>query len=234
MKSRTGSQNQLPPSDQENTWKFTLETLQDQAERLITAGVAEKAVGLSAEGIRRAASDLQDRVPSGSLLVLSEKALPASMLAPLISLGDQGNTRMGFVVEDMTDVDSFIPTTEMMPDELVYAVTDPSRGDEMRNWSPAEATEVLSKQRREPLTLVEGIHWVLQNPNVLSRNTCYMTIGSRLPKNKGFDSRTPALWISNGTGRDGRERKGAPKAGWCWWNNRHTWLGFASCSERHG
>jgi hypothetical protein len=29
--------------------------------------------------------------------------------------------------------------------------------------------------------------------------------------------RTPALWISNGTGRDG---------------NRHTWLGFASAGGR--
>ncbi|MFD0272242.1 DUF5701 family protein [Streptomyces sp. NPDC127106] len=28
----------------------------------------------------------------------------------------------------------------------------------------------------------------------------------------------------NGTGRDGRERRNAPKVGWCWWGNRHTWL----------
>ena len=30
------------------------------------------------------------------------------------------------------------------------------------------------------------------------------------------------------TGRDGSERRGAPKVGWCWAGNRHTWLGFAS------
>ncbi|WIM72923.1 DUF5701 family protein [Corynebacterium suedekumii] len=47
-----------------------------------------------------------------------------------------------------------------------------------------------------------------------------------------FDSRTPALWISSGTGRDGAEHRGAPKLGWCWWRNRHTWLGIAS-AERH-
>ncbi len=61
-----------------------------------------------------------------------------------------------------------------------------------------------------------------------------MTIGSRKPKARGgLDSRTPALWISNGTGRDGTERKAAPKVGWCWAGNRHTWLGFASADARH-
>jgi hypothetical protein len=44
-----------------------------------------------------------------------------------------------------------------------------------------------------------------------------------------YDARTPALWISNGTGR---ERRDAVKLGWCWWGNRHTWLGIASCGER--
>ncbi|WP_369693045.1 DUF5701 family protein, partial [Dietzia timorensis] len=38
--------------------------------------------------------------------------------------------------------------------------------------------------------------------------------------------------ISGGTGRDGAERKGAPKVGWCWAGNRHTWLGFASAAGR--
>jgi hypothetical protein len=60
-----------------------------------------------------------------------------------------------------------------------------------------------------------------------------MTIGSRLRKVNGtLDARTPALWISNGTGRDGPANRNAPKLGWCWAGNRHTWLGFASASER--
>ncbi|MEU6665540.1 DUF5701 family protein [Streptomyces sp. NPDC046727] len=46
------------------------------------------------------------------------------------------------------------------------------------------------------------------------------------------EARTPAIWISNGTGRDGRERRDAPKVGWCWAGNRHTWLGFASATGR--
>jgi hypothetical protein len=60
-----------------------------------------------------------------------------------------------------------------------------------------------------------------------------MTIGSRLRRPDGrLDTRTPALWLSNGTGRDGRERRHAPKVGWCWAGNRHTWLGFASTTGR--
>ncbi|WP_238695248.1 DUF5701 family protein [Ornithinimicrobium flavum] len=48
-----------------------------------------------------------------------------------------------------------------------------------------------------------------------------------------LDTRVPALWISNGTGRDGQERKDAPKVGWCWAGNHHTWLGIASVAGRH-
>ena len=47
-----------------------------------------------------------------------------------------------------------------------------------------------------------------------------------------LDARTPALWISNGTGRDGAANRNAPKVGWCWAGNRHTWLGFASAAHR--
>lgn len=32
-------------------------------------------------------------------------------------------------------------------------------------------------------------------------------------------------------GRDGSANRGAPKVGWCWARNRHTWLGFASALD---
>ncbi|WP_370517404.1 DUF5701 family protein [Pseudactinotalea sp. HY160] len=50
--------------------------------------------------------------------------------------------------------------------------------------------------------------------------------------NGRLDSRTPALWIGNRTGRDGPDHRNAPKIGWCWAGNRHTWLGFAAASTR--
>ncbi|MGY1691161.1 DUF5701 family protein [Geodermatophilus sp. SYSU D01105] len=198
----------------------------DQAERLIALGAHEVA-GLSAGDLRGCATRVQD---PGALLVLSPDLAPASALAPLLEL----RGRRGFVVTDMTDVDAFGPIAGIdLPAGPVYLVADLDRGDAMANWSPDEALPAITGAGRTPLTLTEGIHWLLQAPEVLDRNHCFMTIGSRLRRPNGtLDPRTPALWISNGTGRDGRERRHAPKVGWCWAGNRHTWLGFASARRR--
>ena len=128
---------------------------------------------------------------------------------------------------------AFAPSGVALPEAPLYLVQGLERGDEFENASPAEALAVLEDRGRSPLLLTEGIHWALQVPEIIERNHCFMTIGSRLTKPSGrLDSRTPALWISGGTGRDGKERKDAPKLGWCWWNNRHTWLGIASAGGR--
>ncbi|WP_083906294.1 DUF5701 family protein [Mycobacterium sp. JS623] len=47
-----------------------------------------------------------------------------------------------------------------------------------------------------------------------------------------LDARTPALWISDGTDRDGLANRNASKVRCCWADNRHTWLRFASASGR--
>jgi hypothetical protein len=196
-----------------------------QAERLVTLGVHALA-GLTAAGLRDAAAAVDD----GALLVVHPSLAPASVLAPLLSLDE----RAGFVVEDMTDVDAFAPIAGVeIPEGAVYAVSGLERGDGMSNWSPDEALPAIVGAGLTPLTLTEGIAWLLQCPDVLARNNCFMTIGSRLRRPDGrLDARTPALWISNGTGRDGKARRGAPKVGWCWAGNRHTWLGFASAATR--
>ncbi|WP_435281638.1 DUF5701 family protein [Streptomyces koelreuteriae] len=206
-----------------------LPALSAQAERLIETGVHE-IVGLSAAEIRTYAADAEASVGSeGALLAVHPDRAPASALAPLL----RREGKPGFVVVDMSDVDEFAPTGVELPDAPLYVLTGLDRGDHMSNWSPDEALPALTEQDRTPLLLTEGIHWVLQQPAALDRNLCFMTIGSRLRKPNGtFDARTPAIWISNGTGRDGRERREAPKVGWCWWNNRHTWLGFGSTTGR--
>ncbi|WP_265415450.1 DUF5701 family protein [Brachybacterium ginsengisoli] len=164
-----------------------------------------------------------------ALLAIDPALAPPSALAPLMRRAE----KPGFVVEDMTDVDSFAPAGVELPEAALYLVDAPERGDEFENDSPAEALEALTARGRTPLLLTEGLHWALQNPEVIERNHCFMTIGSRAVKASGHvDSRTPALWISGGTGRDGKERRNAPKLGWCWWNNRHTWLGIASAAGR--
>ena len=198
-----------------------------QAETLVDLGVAETA-GLSAATLRtfaqHAGPERQD-----VLVVLHHELSPASALAPLLRRGD----KPGFVVEDMPDADQFTPYQVEIPDAAIYLVHGLDRGDHLANWSPEEALPDLTANHRTPLLLTEGIHWVLQQPGALERNQCFMTIGSRLRKANGaYDSRTPAVWISNGTGRDGRERRNAPKVGWCWWRNRHTWLGFGSTTGR--
>lgn len=198
---------------------MALPSLTDQAERLVRLGVHDLA-GIPADTLHEAAAD----GPPDALLVTPA---PASRLAPLLRVGD----KQGFVVEDMTDVDHFAPTVEVP--RAPYVAVGLDRGDAFANRTPEESVPEILDAGRSPLTLAEGLHWVLQDPDVLKRNLCFMTPGSRLRRGNGtYDARTPALWLSNGTGRDGRERRHAPKLGWCWWGNRHTWLGIASCERR--
>ncbi|BCM70363.1 MULTISPECIES: DUF5701 family protein [Streptomyces] len=205
-----------------------------QAERLIELGV-HRLAGLSAAELRAFAASAETAAAEaaadgGVLLAVHPDRAPASALAPLL----RRDGKPGFVVSDMSDVDLFAPLdTVALPDAPLYLLTGVDRGDRMANWSPDEALPALTAEARTPLLVSEGIHWVLQQPAALERNHCFMTIGSRLRKANGaLDARTPALWISNGTGRDGRERRDAPKVGWCWAGNRHTWLGFASATDR--
>ncbi|MFB7646410.1 DUF5701 family protein [Streptomyces sp. NPDC056084] len=215
-----------------------LPPLATQADRLIELGVHELA-GIPAadlrgfaEAARRGSSARGGGLESSDvLLAVHPDRVPASALAPLL----RREGKPGFVVVDMADVDRFAPCGVEVPNSPLYLVTGLDRGDHLANWSPEEALPALTGDGRTPLLLSEGIHWLLQQPEMLERNRCFMTIGSRLRKANGvLDSRTPAIWISNGTGRDGRDRRDAPKIGWCWWGNRHTWLGFASAVGRGG
>lgn len=204
----------------------TVPSLSEQAERLIALG-AHEIGGFSAAELRATARESQH---AGSLLVMHPDHARASALAPLLERGG----KRGFIVVDMPDIDDFLPIEHIaLPTEPVYMLDDLDRGDHMASWSPDEALPAMTAAERTPLTVGEGIHWLLQQPEVLERGHCFMTIGSRLRKTNGsLDVRTPALWISNGTGRDGRDNRGAPKVGWCWAGNRHTWLGFASAATR--
>lgn len=204
----------------------TLPTVSEQAQRLIELGV-HRIAGLSADRVREAA---RHRVGASALLVVHHSVAPASTLAPLLTRAGKS----GFVVSDMSDVDDFGPIASVeVPEAPLYLVHDLDRGDAMANWSPDEALPAIADADRTPLTLTEGLHWLLQRPDVLERGHCFMTIGSRLLKPAGaLDARTPAVWISNGTGRDGAANRDAPKVGWCWAGNRHTWLGFASAGGR--
>ncbi|WP_197067898.1 DUF5701 family protein [Actinomyces polynesiensis] len=191
-------------------------------------------VSLDADAVRAAAHRLIEEVPDEvALVALHPRWFRASDLAPLV----RREGKAGFVVADMTDVDEFLPVGVRLPDSPLYLVRGVSRGDDLRNASPEEALREFDATGRRGLTLQEGLSWALTDPGVIEPNACFMTIASR--KQKGatrtgepvFDTRTPALWISGGTGRDGAEQRNAPKVGWCWWRNRHTWLGISSAER---
>ena len=213
--------------------------LPEQIDRLVELGVPALA-GLSEGEFRSVGAGLDGSGMERPLVVVGPALVPARELAPLLSLpGRSGEQLPGFVVEDVTDLEEFAAISSVtVPEGPLYLVEAVERGDELRNWSPEEALPEIEGRGRTPLTIHEGISWLLQEPEALEANSCFMTIGSRKPKLtpagkvRGLDARTPALWISGGTGRDGRERKGAPKVGWCWARNRHTWLGFASAASR--
>ena len=202
-------------------------SLVDQVAALVAAGVPE-AAGISPAELAARAAALPE-VP-GALLAVHPSLAAPGRLAGLLRHGG----RPGFVVADMTDVDDFTPISGLAIPELpLYLVLGPTRGDELRNASPVEALAAITGAVRTPLTLNEGISWLLQDPTVLQPGACFMTIGSRRHTAPGqADGRCPAIWISRGTGRDGPTRRNAPKVGWCWAGNRHTWLGHASAAGR--
>jgi hypothetical protein len=90
--------------------------------------------------------------------------------------------------------------------------------DRQVHVTPDRALAMITEQRRSPLTVEEGIAFITQYPHSLAKNNCFSLAGSRCG-----DRRVPAIWIS----------KGAPKLGWCWAGNPHTWLGTASCTARN-
>lgn len=205
---------------------MTAADLDSQGRRLVELGVPALA-GVTEDGFMALVEGLPNR--PGAVLVVHPKFVPASRLAPLL----RRNGKPGFVVADMNDLDEFDPVVSV-PDAPLYVICDIDRGDDMRNWTPNEALPELTARGRTPLTVGEGISWLLQQPERLETNYCLMTIGSRKRRGNHLDARTPALWISGGTGRDGPDNRGAAKVGWCWAGNRHTWLGFASAVRRCG
>ena len=102
-----------------------------------------------------------------ALVAISPERLLPSALALLLRLND----KPGFVVVDMADIDHVLPIAEASPSgSPVYLVHGPDRGDDLANGSPAEALLEILNRGRTPLTLIEGMLWPLQQPDVLERN----------------------------------------------------------------
>lgn len=152
------------------------------------------------------------RVPF--VVVVGPALAPAQELMTRTALG----RKPGFADFDAEDLARFgtAPGVDV-PERAVHVVFDVDRGGQTRNVTPNAAWETIRAQGRSPLTVAEGIALITHFPASLEKNNCFSLLASRCG-----DKRVPALWIS----------KGAPKLGWCWAGNPHTWLGSASCAGR--
>lgn len=207
-------------------------TFEDQVERLVTLGYPRLA-GLEEDAFRavlaplaeqahrldEAEPELDDRPGRTAYVVVVTSVLvdPATTV-PLLRL--VGEDRSGMVDRNHPpgDLATYSPLPELgVPDAPGYLLVDVDRGEEFCGVRPEEALPVIRGRGRTPLTIDEGIAVVTHAPRLLEKNRCFMLSGSRRP-----DRRVPAMWIS--------ER--APKLGWCWDGNPHSWLGVASAAQR--
>jgi hypothetical protein len=151
------------------------------------------------------------------VIVVDERLISPEPLIPLLRLA--GGTRPGVLDRNFDEgLASYRPLDALgVPSGGAYLLVGIDRGEEFCNVRPEDALPVITGRGRTPLTISEGIALVTQYPRVLERNKCFMLSGSRRQ-----DRRVPALWISTK----------APKLGWCWDGNPHTWLGTASAASR--
>lgn len=174
-----------------------------------TAAYVDALRGPLAEAAAGLPRPTRERVP----FVLVLPALEPSYSITTQRLG----TRPGFLSGDTRDIDDFRPIAGLEIPEGLYAAVDVRRGQEHLGRTPDEAMADFATEGRSPLTISEGLALLTAHPGALEKNHCFQTPGSR----KG-DQRVPGLWISNR----------APKLGFCWARNHHTWLGVASCGSR--
>lgn len=165
-----------------------------------------------------AAPASSSRVPF--VLVVTRALVPAEMSVPALRL--EAGTKAGFVDRLFRpgDLARFSAIKEIeLPAGPAYLTFDIERGEEFRNIAPDGAMPTILGRGRTPITVDEGVALVTHRPELLEKNKCFSLAGSRCG-----DRRVPALWIS----------QGAPKLGWCWAGNPHTWLGCASAGNRMG
>ncbi|MFF0741813.1 DUF5701 family protein [Streptomyces sp. NPDC004111] len=163
------------------------------------------------------AAPTEERVPF--LLVVTRELVAVEESLPLTTLA--GKKKPGVIEWTFKpgELEQFVTLKELeAPGTQAYVVFDVERGEEFCSVVPLDAMAALEARGRTGLTLEEGIALLTLFPETLAKNKCYSLSGSRREK----DRRVPALWIS----------KGAPKLGWCWQGNPHTWLGLASAAER--
>jgi hypothetical protein len=119
---------------------------------------------------------------------------------------------------DMADeIGSYRPIDGVEVPAGPYLLVDVSTGPETLDVPPVDALPMISAAGRTPLTVDEGVAVVTQYPQALTERNAFQAVGSR-----AGNKRIPSFWVS----------KGAPRLGWCWAGNPHSWLGSASAARR--
>jgi Family of unknown function (DUF5701) len=192
-----------------------LRELHRQTDVLCQAGYPGLA-GTSEKAFRKRVATLEDRLTDEEfVLVVTGELVPLERLIERTAL-----RKPGFTTMDADDIRSFRATTEVqVPDSPVYLVTDVDTGRDTLNVAPDDALPGILAAGRTPLTLDEGLAAVTQHPEWLRERNCFEMLGSR-----AGDKRVTGVWVS----------KGAPRLGWCWAGNPHTWLGMATAAGRVG
>ncbi|MEO3783971.1 DUF5701 family protein [Actinocorallia sp. B10E7] len=180
--------------------------------RSLLAPLRARAAARGTEGCDLAAG----RVPF--LLVVTRQVVPIEAAMPLTTV--RGGKKPGFVDRTFEpgSLERFVAAEGVeLPGWSAYLLLDVERGEEFCGAVPEDAMAVIARRGRSPLTIEEGVALLTQFPEVLVKNKCFSLGGSRCG-----DRRVPAIWIS----------RNAPKLGWCWEGNPHTWLGMASAGSR--
>lgn len=191
-----------------------LADLRRQTDRLVERGLPALS-GLTEEAFRALVAPLEAVLPDEDVvLVVRPAGVPAERLVGLVVL----EGKSGFTTMEADDLARFTPTTHVeVPDVPAYLLVDVDTGSQTLAVRPDDALPGILASGRTPLTLEEGLAVAIQHPEWLRERNCFELLGSR-----AGDKRVTGLWVS----------KGAPRLGWCWGGNPHTWLGMASAAAR--
>jgi hypothetical protein len=179
---------------------------------------------LSAEEFVRQLEPLRDLLPKA--VASDDEAIPFVIvvkdeLAATVGAVERFVVRKRAGWTDMQDeLAGFRPIEGVdVPASAAYLLTDIDTGRGTLNVRPRDALPLITTAGRTPLTIDEGVALVTQFPELLKVRNCFQALGSRAD-----NLRIPSFWVS----------KGAPRLGWCWAGNPHTWLGSASAAARYG
>jgi hypothetical protein len=212
----------LPAPTQPTLDRTTTSELDRQLDTLVTLGYPAL-MGMTETELRHAVDRLASKLPSGASTVDPDDQIPFLLVPATAPLRETAL----LMTKDARSASLMIPDDELpqyapigsvaIPEAPLYLLTDIDTGTEFTDVTPESALTTITGRGRTPLTIAEGIALVTQRPDMLRKNRCFSLLASRRGGQK-----VPAIWIS----------QKAPKLGWCWDRNPHTWLGSASAGGR--